>query len=129
MEKLILGLSSFLFLVTWIVVIVLYVDMNQPTFTAKTSYISEEIMLLNKESFNIDRLVSQSADEHPDNEDESDYSSESVHSAQAINQMREIDDSSLDLWRDYFKDGNDGISIDELYEIFEIIDKEAISGS
>ncbi|GAA0456090.1 hypothetical protein [Alkalibacillus silvisoli] len=130
MERIIVALSFILFLATWVVVITLFIDINQPTYIGKNHPISEEITISYKTTDQLvvfHELQTSTYDEVSNRENEMEYSSE--RSQEILNQMRSIDDSSLDPWREYFTDEQESnVSIDELIDIFKLND-EAVSES
>ncbi|WP_017186687.1 hypothetical protein [Alkalibacillus haloalkaliphilus] len=123
MERVIVVLSSVLFLATWAVVIVMWVDVNQPTYTAKNHHISEEITLSYKMSDKALVLNANLNTHEPSESKEYGAFNDTIR-----HELELIDDSSLDPWREYFNDEEQNVSIDDLLQIFEEVD-EAVSES
>ncbi|MDQ0351267.1 hypothetical protein J2R98_001070 [Alkalibacillus filiformis] len=126
MERVIVVLSGVLFLATWAVVILVWVDVNQPTYTAKNHHISKEITLnykLNDQAMVLNtNLSTYEKSSSTESEQRSTSNDEIKH------ELELIDDSSLDPWRDYFSNEEQNVSIDDLLHIFEEVD-EAVSES
>ncbi|MDV2581231.1 hypothetical protein [Alkalibacillus haloalkaliphilus] len=123
MERIIVVLSSVLFLATWAVVIVMWVDVNQPTYTAKNHHISKEITLSYKMSDKALVLNANLSTHEPSESEEHETLNNAIR-----HELELIDDSSLDPWRDYFTIEEQNVSIDDLLQIFEEVD-EAVSES
>lgn len=112
-----------MFVVTWTVVIVLFVQESKTTYVAQDHFISEEISLSDKSNDSLWALHShhlQLAQKETNASNDLVANRASFNASQLKDEFQSIDDSSLDSWRKYFNDEEDQktISINELLNIF-----------
>ncbi|WP_411953657.1 hypothetical protein ACKXGF_10385 [Alkalibacillus sp. S2W] len=123
MDRFIIILSSVLFVATWTVVIVLFIQESKTTYVAQDHFISEEISLSDKSFDSLWALHShqlQLVQKETNSSNELVADGASFNAKQLKEEFQSIDDSSLDSWREYFTDEEDQktISINELLNIF-----------